>query len=90
MAEASLDARGTVGRKRGLRSKEDDLAIGLGGRISLDWRLLVPLDSVVNFATMDGHFFWGFDAQAYLVASNLDYNDCDVIIDDNTLVFLAG
>ena len=49
----------------------------------------ILLDRILDFTTMNGYFLRSFDPQAYLVAANFNNNDGNVIIDDNTLVFLA-
>jgi|SRR5579862_1804921 len=43
----------------------------------------------VDFASMNGDFFRGFDAQAHLVTADLDNRDHDVLVDHNAFIFLA-
>lgn len=44
----------------------------------------------VNFVTMHGHFLRSLDTQANFVASDFDHDNRDIVIDDDTLVLLAG
>ena len=36
---------------------------------------------------MHGHLFGSFNAQADLIATNLHYNDRDIVVDNDALVF---
>ena len=49
----------------------------------------ILLDGIVHFTTMNRYLFRGFHPQAYLVAANFNDNDRNVIINDNTFVFLS-
>lgn len=44
---------------------------------------------VINLTAMDRNLFRSLYAQTDLVASNLDDNDCNVVIDDDTFVLLS-
>ena len=48
------------------------------------------MNRIEHFAPVDRHFLRGLDPQADLVPSDLDDHDRNVIVDDNTLVLLAG
>lgn len=46
------------------------------------------LNRVINFAAVNGHFARSFDSQADLVASYLNDDNLDVVVDDDALIFL--
>jgi len=48
--------------------------------------LLIAADGFVDFVAMDGHFLRGLYTKSYLVAADLDDDDGNIIIDDDTLV----
>ena len=50
----------------------------------------VAPNGVKNFAPVDRHLFRRLNAQTNYVASNFDDSDRNVIVDDNTLILLAG
>ena len=47
------------------------------------------MDCVEDFAPVYRHFLRGLDPKADLISSNLNDDDRDVIVDDNTLVLLS-
>lgn len=63
----------------------------IDGRI--DWSFLlggivgIALDRIVNFAPVNRHLAWGFNAQPNFVATNFHHNDRDVVVDDDAFVF---
>ena len=48
----------------------------------------VATDRVEHFAAVDRHLFGGLNPQADLVPPDLDHDNGNVIIDDNTLILL--
>jgi len=50
----------------------------------------LTVDRLVDFSTMNAHIFWSFDPESYLITTNLDHRDRDVVVDDDTLVLLSG
>jgi len=48
------------------------------------------VDEVVDLLAMDGDFLGRVDAEADLIAADLDDGDGDVVVDNNRLVRLAG
>ena len=63
------------------------------GRIGFFGRLfagLVAMNRVEHFAAVDRHFLGRFYPKANFVPADFDDDDCDVIVDDNTFVLLAG
>src|SRR5436305_4204522 len=67
-------------RGGGVRSRLRGRRAVLGGFISLD--------RIIDFTTMDGDLLRGFHAQSHFVASNLDDDNRDVIVDDDAFVLL--
>src|SRR5262245_28307169 len=47
-------------------------------------------DGIVHFFAMDADLLGGFDSKSYLVASNVDNGDFDVVPDHDRLVALTG
>jgi hypothetical protein len=61
--------------------------------VGVDRRARVGLtfvDGFVDFATVDGGFFGGFDAEADVFATYVYDGDGDVVIDDNAFVALTA
>ena len=48
--------------------------------------LVLPLDRIVDFVSMNGNVFWSIEAKTYLVATDLNNRDDDVVSDDDGLV----
>jgi hypothetical protein len=74
-----------------IRATEISRAKPLGGFVIFGgWIRCVDgaMDRVINFASMDRHFFRRFHAEPHFVAANLDDDNRNVIVDDNTLVLL--
>src|SRR3954462_10774006 len=65
-------------RGGGVRSRLRGRRAVLGGFISLD--------RIIDFTTMDGDLLGGLHAQSHFVASNLDDDNRDVIVDDDAFV----
>jgi hypothetical protein len=59
---------------------------GIWFAILLIFHLHIATNGFVNLVAMHRYFLRGLDAQAYLVATNFDDDDRNVIVDDNTLV----
>jgi hypothetical protein len=51
---------------------------------------LMALNGVVDFSPMHRHLLGRLDPKANLVAANLDNHDCNIVVDDDTLVLLTG
>lgn len=60
----------------------------LVGRFRL-FALVSALNSIVNFTAVHWHFTGGFHPQANLVTANLDYDNRNLVIDDDALVLFA-
>ncbi len=96
----STAMRAKMGNQR--RKRRDGLGDGGGADlrfaagscgVGLAWRLvgfLVAADRIEHLASMDRYYLWGFHPQTNLSAADLDDHDCNVIVDDNSLVLLAG
>jgi hypothetical protein len=78
-AEGGADRSG-VGRRFGLA--------GLAG-LFFSARRFVTADGIEDLSPMDRHFLRGLDPETNLIPSDLDDDDRNVIVDDNTLVLLA-
>jgi hypothetical protein len=63
--------------------------IGLAGCL-VAGNYFVAVNRIEHFAPVDRHFLRGLNPEANLVSSDLDDDDRNVIIDDNTLVLLTG
>ena len=51
--------------------------------------LVVAMDGIEDFASVDRHFLRSLDAEAHFVPTDLDDEDRDVIVDHDLLVLLA-
>jgi hypothetical protein len=49
----------------------------------------VAMNRIEDLAPVYGHFLWGLNPKSDLISTNFDYHDRNVIVDDNTFVFLT-
>jgi hypothetical protein len=61
-----------------------DLSIQFGV-VSIDG----PLDRVVDFPSMNGDFLGSFNSESNLVATDLDHNDGDFVVNDDAFVLFS-
>ncbi|QDV57563.1 hypothetical protein Mal33_35730 [Rosistilla oblonga] len=65
--------------------KQSELAIDRFSGIVL----LASLNRIVDFAAMNWHFARSFHPKPYFIATDLDDNDTNIIVDYDAFVFLT-
>lgn len=62
----------------------------MGGVWMRGWLLLLPLDAIVDFFSMHGHFLRRRDSDADLVAFNAEHRDGNAIADHDAFARSSG